>query len=321
MYARRTADKRALSIVEILTVISILGIMAAVLLPAVQRSRESVRRLQCASNLRQIGVALQAYAATFGEFPLPGSCFFDVAPHDFSPQSQLLPYFGAEAIYNALNFSEWLGFDGGRWRIRANQTAAQQRIALFLCPSDPFDRLRPGNNYRACLGIGPGISAGGLFAICSNTNPAYVSDGLAHTAAFSEKLRGDGTPATYTAESEYFWAPVTLLMETGPEARSVCSRAPSSNPPHDSLVGVFWIPGNFNATFYNHVFTPNSRIPDCTADMHTLSGAFAARSHHLGGVNLLLADGGTRFVVGSITEQVWHALATPSGREQFDEDY
>ncbi len=147
MMLSQQRPRQAFTLIELLVVIAIIGILMALLLPAVQRARERARQNQCANNLKQIGIALQAYASTHRVFP-PGA----IMPDDFGPGYscstpyctinrgragnmgaswlvQLLPMLDQENVYNAWNASLPI-------RSPQNATVIVQRLQVFLCPSD-----------------------------------------------------------------------------------------------------------------------------------------------------------------------------------------
>jgi len=306
------------TLLELLVVVSIIGIVAALLTPAVQRSREVARSVQCKSNLKQLGLALHSYAIDYNELPPVGGCAYDwgngfVPTLEFSAQTYLLPYLSETAVFNSINFSEQFSYGNGTVRSPMNRTAANAALELYLCPSDPFTPGVPGNNYRTCLGLGPGTlgpdSPRAAFRPCLRSRLNDITDGLVMTALMSEKLKGDGTASRFSAEAEFFFSPFTDVSTVN-DTKLACDNAPSSNPRHDSAVGQAWLPGTFRLTWYNHLLTPNSRIPDCAVDLSANTGAFSARSYHVGGVHVLFADGRVGFVRDSVFEPVWHSIAS-----------
>ena len=132
-----------------------IGILAALLLPAVQAVREAARRAQCASNLKQIGLALANYQSALraSPFGVGGGGPPANVVNRWSAQSQLLPYLDQPALFNALNFvgTPWLNFNPVFGPM--NQTAITTNIAGFLCPAD-VDRI-DGSGQHSTTTTGP----------------------------------------------------------------------------------------------------------------------------------------------------------------------
>ena len=197
--------RRAFTMVELLVVIAVIGLLVALLLPAVQQARESARRAQCQGNLRQLGIALNNYQAAAGVYPFGVGADGDGAIATYTSQSnrrysmhsQLLPYIEQTALFNALNFSvpPFFPDDNGvpdpEDGPGPNFTVAQVWVNAFLCPSD-FNRMPSWPwgqvNYRSCNGSTWSARVGdGMFGQSTRIGPANVRDGLSNTAAMSER--------------------------------------------------------------------------------------------------------------------------------------
>src|SRR2546426_4171895 len=130
------------TLIELLVVIAIIAVLIALLLPAVQMAREAARRTQCRNNLKQIGIALNAYHESLGVFP-PGRLrsMLDTEGRCYSAYAHLLPYLGEINIYNAINFLlnpehvPWGTGSSGPLQPE-NTTAMSQTLETMLCPSD-----------------------------------------------------------------------------------------------------------------------------------------------------------------------------------------
>ena len=200
--------RRGFTLIEIMVAISIIGILIALLLPAVQSAREVARRAQCVNNLKQIGIALHAYHQAVGRFPLAtavaySSVGFRTDWGTWSGQAMMLPYLDQAPLYNAINFS-WTCWYGTGQQI--NGTAFNTKVSTFLCPSDGLAgnwSVNSGlvalgffgesnlNNYLGSLGTTTNAkspTSTGVFAHSTAYGIQSITDGTSNTIAFSESL-------------------------------------------------------------------------------------------------------------------------------------
>jgi prepilin-type N-terminal cleavage/methylation domain-containing protein/prepilin-type processing-associated H-X9-DG protein len=235
---------RGFTLIEILVVVAIIGLLIAFLLPAVQSAREAARRIQCANNLKQIGLALHAYHDDVGSLPWGQGPF---GWNDWGAIALLLPHLEQGPLYNSINFSQDLL--PARPGCPANSTVQLTRLDVLLCPSD-VDRLanpEGHSNYAGNAGSNPlffGRSSrsnafpvaavyptpDGLFAFVSAPpDPPFgsvvsfqgIPDGLSQTAAFGERVKGIGTgnqldPMTPTTAVSAVGRPTGLAPNGGP---------------------------------------------------------------------------------------------------------
>lgn len=321
------------TLIELLASIGIIGIIASLLLPAVQAARESARRLHCANNLKQLNLALHHYESGWGMFP-PALMAY-VFPHlsqsdrfqygvNFSAQTALLSQLDQVSLYNTINFQ--VPFDGvpGVNLAWENTTAARSHVAGFVCPSDAWAAQTPYGpcNYRTNYGICGECRDGtgdGAFNY-EGTRLSEFSDGLTGTLAFSEKLIGGTPEGTYTANRDWIATRgegVVLKRISAAEWVEVCSQR-SLTTDIDFInynAGRTWMHGGTPFTAFLVSVPPNSPIPDCGLDASGGVGVFAARSLHPGGVNAAMADGSVRFVTSGVSSVVWKAIGTRRGNE------
>jgi prepilin-type processing-associated H-X9-DG protein len=321
-----------------MVVVGVLCILAALAMPAVQSAREASRRAQCQNNLRQIGLSLNSYHTSYNCFP-PSVTTRQRSDGTFygglySAHLRLLPYLDQVPVYNAANF------ETGTWppdtymvpitdlQLMANlvnATVYQTQINVFLCPSDGGPFAKSGNNYRGNTGVGPRgspwaespDSGTGLFPEGGTLSAADVPDGLSHTVAFSERVRGSGKLPPDPERDAFRRLGIVNTADQLLTACRIAARPGNAEGFVDH--GRWWFWTGRERTLYNHAQTPNGPIPDCTygAALPMIDMA-TARSRHRGGVNVLMGDGSERFVPGSISLEVWRGLSTRYGNELVD---
>jgi prepilin-type N-terminal cleavage/methylation domain-containing protein len=310
--AREPRLAKGFTLVELLVVIAIIGILIALLLPAVQAAREAARRSQCTNNLKQIGLAMHNYhdrSKAFpygyieeGDCPAPGcnqlhrrTCWMQ----------EIWPFIEQQPLYD-----QYMN-DTQLWVMDVDPKVRDQVIPAFICPSDGSEPAfgasggyRSGadgfqGNYVVCWGedvLPYGlVELHGIFYRRSDTNFADIVDGSSNTLMGSESIaRGSKNTGGGWGGAGGYWG----------------------GAPH----------GGFGFTTME---PPNSPLPDrvyacktttwpqapCLSTAGAADHVNFARSYHPGGAVFVLADGSVRFISETVNLATYRALGTRRGGE------
>ncbi|QDU64287.1 Type II secretion system protein G precursor [Planctomycetes bacterium Pan216] len=285
---RRSRRPRGFTLVELLVVIAIIGVLVGLLLPAVQQARESARRMQCTSKLKQWALAIHNYENSQGTYPLGTVRLGAVKRQTFVPS--LWAELDQVALFEGYNFNR--SFYQGE-----NTTSVRTQLNIYFCPSDKQGYWRGDANLRSrgsyVVNFGNGTYhqtesdfSGAPFGPNKVVRPSDIQDGLSKTMFISEILQ------------------------------------PSDDSDFD-FRGDFLNDDEAGAQFMTR-FTPNSGVdstrctdhPDDPAPCVAAGGRhLVARSRHAGGVNAAFGDGTVRFMSDSIALPVWQALGSSQGGE------
>ncbi|SIO10229.1 prepilin-type N-terminal cleavage/methylation domain-containing protein/prepilin-type processing-associated H-X9-DG domain-containing protein [Singulisphaera sp. GP187] len=342
---RITQSRCGFTVIELLVVIAIIGLLTALLLPAVQAAREASRRAQCINNLKQLGLAMHGYHAAMNVFP-PGMTKAPFGgPGDYrawngwSAISQMLPGLERADLFNAANFSwnpDQAGPNNTGLGPVVNRTVVATLVGTLLCPSDPFTGASRMCSYHASLGtttIRNPKETTGLFARYTCYSMAHCTDGASNTIAFSEAIVGRlGAGNSYRGNvvvAVLDASPSVILYDasTNPSAISQgienCVKAFQVGANIRDDRGAIWAAGRVGYTLFHTVTTPNdSRMPlngcrfgGMPSYWSNSQNITPATSAHPGGVNVLMGDGNVQFVKNGIAPPVWWGAGTKAGGE------
>ena len=319
--------KRAFTLVELLVVIAIIGILIALLLPAVQAAREAARRMQCTNHLKQIGLGLHNYHDANKSLP-------NGARSTNTWAFCIWPFIEQGNLYDQIDWT--LGLNQG-----ANCRLAQSKIPCYDCPSDipttpPILDGWGGFSSYVCNAGNTGFP--GFF-----TEPSYsTSDFGVYVSGTTGKDFGYA-PFTVRANWDswnYFpfsavpdglsnTLGITEILQGKAGPGYDRNNSPATESKHDLRGYVY----HFIGCYFTTLYTPNTTQPDSIVsasvgpDLYCFSepkmpcaahagGTFvSARSRHTGGVNAALLDGSVQFFSDTVAWNTWQALGTARGGE------
>ncbi len=323
--AFRQAHPYAFTLVELLVVIAIIGILVALLLPAIQAAREVARRMACQNNVKQIALATHSFESAKKAFP-PSLLYYgpgDTRNSGWSAQARILPYLEEAALESAVSYD--VSYD----QIEiAGELLSSMRIAPYLCPTEERDQVRLsgdvpthyplnyGFNYGVWLVFDPVTMRGGEGAFFPNARLQFknFTDGTSKTLLVAEVKAYQQYDRDGASGSE------TPVDEVG----ALCGLTSSFRDSGHTE----WVDGRVHQTGFTAAFPPNSQVVCSSLDVdwtHSREGlnntqptyaAVTSRSYHGGGVvNVAMLDGSVHGVTDAIDMQVWRAMATRAGQE------
>jgi prepilin-type N-terminal cleavage/methylation domain-containing protein/prepilin-type processing-associated H-X9-DG protein len=279
---------------ELLTVLALLGLLFALLLPAVQKVREAASRTQSANNLKHYGLACHNYHATYQSFP-PG-----VDSNGFSALAHLLPFIEQNNLFQQIDFNKPI-------TDKANAAAAEVTIKICLNPQDPVQNVqkdRGATNYLFSAGTKPSLEENdGIFFQNSKITIANITDGTSNTFMIGETLKGDGSTKAVDVKRQY-----VLLKDKG-ALKNLKDNAGSEDWKDSKNIvgdrGASWMDGRFLQGTFTGTRSINDERPDVSCDY---AGGLSGLQTQSDGVNVSFCDGSVRFVRKNVKFEVLKLL-------------
>ncbi|MCE9555248.1 MAG: DUF1559 domain-containing protein [Planctomycetes bacterium] len=320
----------AFTLVEMLVVIAIIGVLIALLLPAIQSAREAARRTACATNLRQLGIAMNNFESGQGHFP-PSR----YGAGSWSALALIVPYLEQGHLFEAMDFTQSYSV------VKLNgKPLPSYHVPVYLCPSETRKELKNDSagvptyvpiNYGLNMGTwlvwDPGANGGkgqggdGVFFPGPGLTAQQIGDGLSNTLCATEVR-------TYTSYYRGSADPSPNTIPTSPA--DICALGGSSTFKSEGA-HVEWTDGKVHETGFTTVFAPNTNVPCNGSTMVDYVGwsegktpnpsniktyaAVTARSHHPGLVQVVMMEGSVRSVSNDIDIASWRALSTRNGKD------
>ena len=344
MSEMRNRNQAGFTLIELLVVIAIIGVLIALLLPAVQSAREAARRAQCTNNLKQLGLALHSYESTNQVFPAAFHGGFGRVYANFTGYHSVLPHLEQAPLFSAFNFDRSIFAPGlGNyygWSFADQTTGMATQVGLFLCPSN-----RASGSVGASYGgwsieraavtdylfsggadhfVSPPFldrSRRGMSGIDVFSTISEVRDGLSNSMLMGEGVGGNGANP-YVAEG-YGGNRVCVPLADVPDAQHYDNlmymaygrrRAWGADFVVGGLVGTttdrlgaYYAPNDCGYASATDHFGP--AVPGSGQTLPNFRGV------HPGGVNFLFGDGSVRFLKDSIDPETYKALSTIAGGE------
>jgi prepilin-type N-terminal cleavage/methylation domain-containing protein len=328
----RSNPGSAFTLVELLVVIAIIGILVALLLPAIQAAREAARRSQCANNLRQISLATHNHLSAMKWIP-PALDWTKATASGWSVLARLMPYAEETSLHSLIDFRYNYS---DVTNAPQHKQVTEMKIPMFSCPSEQQAVPKTGtsqNHFPPSYAANQGTwftfdpatkrTGNGSFLVNEKIGDRRFSDGMSKTLAFAEVK-------AYTAR-----------LANGGNPSSLGAAIPDTPAAVVAFGGTLgatghteWVDGKIHETGFTSTFPPNTVFTytdstgtydvDLISRTESAAGAsptyacVTARSYHPGVVQAAMMDGSVRNVANDIDIAIWRAAGTRNGAETLD---
>lgn len=325
------------TLIELMVVIALIVLLVALLLPAVQQSREAARRTDCRRHIQQIGVALQNYLDAHRFYP-PSFCItsgtvFQGDQGSWSIQARLLPFLDEMNAYRRIELHR-------DWKVQSKTGTPAHFIPVFHCMSDGMSEFatihQPGGEKTAAINYGfnmgtwlvydpvKGKGGDGAFVVNGALSPVDFRDGMSHTIGLAEVKsyaplwrNSKGDPGSALPGGGGVWN-LTAGYSGGVQIQ-------------DQSGHTNWCDSRVAQTGFTMVLPPNAKqgagkkeeldfssLDEGTSATRPTYAAVGARSYHPGGLSVLMMDGSSRFVAENVGLDLWRGMGTRHGDELVD---
>lgn len=303
---RDTSHGEGFTLVELLVVIAIIGILIALLLPAVQAAREAARRSQCTNNLKQIGLAIHNYHGVHSCLPYSTGYSGDWTKVRGVWMAFILPFIERQTHYDLFRFDKSLTDP-------LNKTAVITPVSTYVCPSDPVGGSPILTDRSAQLNPNPAMGtwyAGSIGPTIMGQSPFCDQPKTSQTSPDSYCSQGwnFGYDGSSTGMFGRCSKPISFAMTTDGLSNTIMAG--------ETLPGDCWWMGAFN---------PNLSISGTSIPINIMESnngqevnwyrVCGFKSRHPGGANFLLGDGSVRFFAATIDYRLFNNLGTRAGGE------